>query len=243
MVRKAIIIGSPGSKESYNYLKGVDADLHHLASFLKSPIGGSWDDKEIAVFNKCTTEKLIDTIQNIKCDYILVYFSGHGCHGLNETIIAINDNETMSVSKLISLIQASKGLILIDACRKTMDESYSNFSGQEFLSFNSTYNLPNSSDRFKKIISDCDEGISIAYSCSVGEISNETEIGGIYTYSLLKTTLDWYHMQQNENFLEINRANNLSHQFIKSYSEFEQTPQIINKRNSNQNLNFPFAIK
>ena len=243
MIRKAIIIGSPGSKESYNYLKGVDADLNHLASFLKSPIGGSWDDKEIVVLNKCTTEKLIGIFQNIKCDYILVYFSGHGHHGLHETMIAINDKETISVSKLISLIQASKGLIIIDACRNKMDEAYSNFSGQEFLSFNSTCNQPDSSDRFKKIISDCDEGISIVYSCSVGEISNETELGGIYTYSLLKTTLDWYHNQENESTLEINRANNLSYQFIKKHSEFEQTPQILNKGNSNQNLNFPFAIR
>jgi hypothetical protein len=243
MVRKAIIIGSPGSRESYNYLKGVDSDLHHLASFLKSPIGGSWDDKEIVVLNKCTTEKLIAIFQNIKCDYILVYFSGHGHHGLHETIIAINDNETISVSKLISLIQASKGLIIIDACRKTMDEAYSNYSGQEFLSFNSTSNQPETSDRFKKIISDCNEGISIVYSCSVGEISNETELGGIYTYSLLKTTLDWYYNQENESTLEINRANNLSYQFINKHSEFEQTPQLINKGNSNQNSNFPFAIK
>jgi hypothetical protein len=39
MTRKAIIIGSPGSKNSTTYLKSVDADLLHFAGFLKSPIG------------------------------------------------------------------------------------------------------------------------------------------------------------------------------------------------------------
>jgi hypothetical protein len=48
MIRKAIIICSPGTKNSVNYLIGVDTDLHLFVNFLKSPIGGYWEDKLIA---------------------------------------------------------------------------------------------------------------------------------------------------------------------------------------------------
>ena len=47
------MIGSPGPKNTKQYLNGVDTDLHHFVSFLKSPIGGSWEDNEIAGLFKC----------------------------------------------------------------------------------------------------------------------------------------------------------------------------------------------
>lgn len=34
MTRNAIMIGSPGPKNSENYLKVVDADLHHIERLL-----------------------------------------------------------------------------------------------------------------------------------------------------------------------------------------------------------------
>jgi hypothetical protein len=77
MTRKAIMIGSPGPKNSVNYLKGVDADLHQFVSFLKSPIRGSWEDNEIAGLFKCPFENLIELFQSTYTDFLLVYFSGH----------------------------------------------------------------------------------------------------------------------------------------------------------------------
>lgn len=243
MIRKAIMIGSPGPKNSLNYLKGVDADLHHFVSFLKSSIGGSWVDSEIAGLYKCPYENLIEIFQNISADFLLVYFSGHGHHGLTETNIAINDTESISISELISLIQAPKALIIIDCCRKSIKEEYSSFSGPEYLSFKSTINHPNSSERYMQIISECTDGISIAYACSVGEISNDTELGGDYTYSLLKTSLEWYENKKNESVLSIIGANDLAHQYLKFKSNFDQNPQIVMTNDKEENLNFPFAIK
>jgi hypothetical protein len=243
MTRKAIMIGSPGPKNTVNYLKGVDADLHHFVSFLKSPIGGSWEDNEIAGLFKCPSENLIELFQSTYTDFLLVYFSGHGHQDLKETNIAINDSESLSVSQLISLIKAPKALIIIDTCRKVSDEEYSSFSGLEYLSFKSTLNQPNSSEKYMQIISESTNGISIAYACSVGEISNDTELGGDYTYSLLKTSLEWYESQNNESVLSINGANDLAHQYLNFKSNFNQNPQIVTTNDKEENLNFPFAIK
>jgi hypothetical protein len=243
MTRKAIMIGSPGPKNTKHYLKGVDADLHHIERFLKSPIGGSWEDPEIEDLSDYTLENLIEIIQEINTDYLLVYFSGHGYQYLKETIIALNDTETISITNLISFIKASKALIILDTCRKDIHDEYESFTGPEYLSFKSTLNQPNSSEKHMQIISESTNGISIAYACSVGEISNDTKLGGDYTYSLLKTSLEWYESQNNESVLSINDANDLAHQYLKFKSNFVQNPQIEMTNDKEENLNFPFAIK
>ena len=94
-----------------------------------------------------------------------------------------------------------------------------------------------------QIISESTDGISIAYACSVGEISNDTELGGVYTYSLLKTSLEWYENQNNESVLSINGANDLAHQYLKFKSNFDQNPKIVTLNNREVNMNFPFAVK
>ena len=237
------MIGSPGPKNTKQYLKGVDTDLHHFSSFLKSPIGGSWEDNEIAGLFKCPSENLIELFQSTNTDFLLVYFSGHGQQDLKETNIAINDSESLSVSQLISMIKAPKALIIIDTCRRESDEKYSSISGPQYLSFKSTLNQPNSREKYMQIISESTDGISIAYACSVGEISNDTELGGDYTYSLLKTSMEWHENQNSQSVLSINGANDLAHQYLKFKSNFDQNPQIVTKNNKEENLNFPFAIK
>ena len=243
MTRKAIMIGSPGPKNSATYLKGVDTDLHHFVSFLKAPIGGSWEDDEIAGLYKCTSENLIELFQSTKTDFLLVYFSGHGLQDLKETNIAINDTESISISQLISIIQAPKALIIIDSCRKIIDEEYSSFSGPEYLSFKSLLDQPNTRDRYMQIISESAIGVVIAYACSVGENSGDTELGGFYTYSLLKESLQWYESQNNEGVLFTEDAHNLAHGELKFKTNFQQNPQIRTLNNQTEKLNLPFAIK
>jgi hypothetical protein len=192
---------------------------------------------------KCPSENLIELFHSLYADFLLVYFSGHGHQDLKETNITINDSESISISQLISLINVPKALIIIDTCRKSLVEEYSSFSGLEYLSFRSTLNQPNSSEKYKQIISESTNGISIAYACSVGELSNDTELGGDYTYSLLKTSLEWYENQNNESVLSINGANYLAHKYLKFKSNFDQNPHIVMTNNKEDNLNFPFAIK
>jgi hypothetical protein len=243
MTRKAIMIGSPGPKNSATYLKGVDTNLHHFVSFLKAPIGGSWEDEEIAGLYKCPLENFIKLFKSTNTDFLLVYFSGHGQQDLKETNISINDTESISISQLIKIIQSPKALIIIDSCRKFIVEEYSSFSGPEYLSFKSLLDQPNTRDRYMQIISNSTNSIAIAYACSVGEISNETELGGYYTYSLLKETLQWHESQNKEGVLSINDAHNLAHEELKFKTNFQQNPQIRTLNAQTEKWDLPFAIK
>ncbi len=186
---------------------------------------------------------MIELFQSTNTEFLLVYFSGQGQQNLKETIIAINDNESISISQLISIIQTTKALIIIDSFRQFRDDEHSSFSDPEYLSFKSILDQPNTRDRYLQIISESAPGIAIAYSCSVGEMCNDTELGGDYTYSLLKSSLEWYDNQTNESVLSINSANDLAHQHLKSKSNFNQHPQIRTTKDQAENLNFPFAIK
>jgi hypothetical protein len=243
MTRKAIMIGSSGPKNSATYLKGVDADLHHFVSFLKAPIGGSWEEEEIAGLYKNPSENLFELFQGTNTDFLLVYFSGHGRQDLNETKIAINDTESISISQLTSIIQSPKALIIIDSCRKFIDEEYSSFSASEYLSFKSLLDQPNSRDRYMQIISESAIGFVIAYACSVGENSGDTELGGFYTYSLLKETVRWYENQNKEGVLSIEDAHDLALEELKFKTNFQQNPQIRTLNAITEKLNLPFAIK
>jgi hypothetical protein len=243
MTRRAIMIGSPGPKNSTTYLRGVDTDLHHFVSFLKSSVGGSWEDEETAGLYNGPSENLIELFQSTNTDFLLVYFSGHGYQDLDETNIAINDTESISISQLISLIKAPKALIIIDCCRKFIDEAYLGFSSPEYLSFKSLLDQPNTRDRYMQRISESTNGIAIAYSCSLGELSGDTELGGAYTYSLLKTSLQWNENQNNEGVLTISDANDLAHEHLKIKSHSQQNSQIRALSAQAENLNFPFAMK
>jgi hypothetical protein len=94
-----------------------------------------------------------------------------------------------------------------------------------------------------QIISESTNGIGIAYSCSAGENSSDTELGGFYTYSLLKESLQWYESQNKEGVLSINDANDLAHQHFKFKTHSQQNPQIRTLNDQTEKLNLPFAIK
>jgi hypothetical protein len=243
MIRKALLIGAPGAIKTKNFLEGVEVDLNHFELFLKSSIGGSWNSEEITRLNNSSFEDFISQFENAKCDYLLVYFSGHGNHFLKESNIAINDEDVISIPQLVALINTKKALIILDSCREVVGESFSSFSGSEYLSFPSSEDTYNSSDTFKQSIENCGDGITIAYSCSVGERANENDLGGVYTYSLLKSALNWFTSETDEEILGINQASELSNDFIKMHSKNEQTPQVRNTIKSDKSFNFPFAIK
>jgi hypothetical protein len=94
-----------------------------------------------------------------------------------------------------------------------------------------------------QIISESATGIAIAYSCSVGENSGDTELGGFYTYSLLKESLQWYESQNKEGVLSIHDAHDLAHQELKFKTNFQQNPQIGTLNPQTEKLNLPFSIK
>ncbi len=93
------------------------------------------------------------------------------------------------------------------------------------------------------ILAQSHNGIAIAYACSIGEISNDTELGGHYTYSLLRASQEWFDGCKSESVLFIHEANDLALQYLKFKSNFNQNPQMVTAKSKEKNLNFLFAIK
>lgn len=185
--RKALLIGNS------NGLEGVKVDLANFKSFLMSNKGGAWNDDEIVVLAHATLLTLDATIRSIKSDnvdYCIVYFSGHGAYQRatdsrwGETILELEDGNTIHESLFNGL--SKRQLTIIDSCRNIMEhiildsiqlstESV-DFSENERQRFRMKYN-----HRIMEAIPQH----SKLYSCSIGESSNDTVQGGIYTQALL----------------------------------------------------------
>jgi hypothetical protein len=85
------------------------------------------------------------------------------------------------------------------------------------------------------ILAQSHNGIAIAYACSIGEISNDTELGGHYTYSLSRASLEWFEGCKSESVLFIHEANDLALQYLKFKSNFNQNPQMVTAKSKEKN--------
>src|SRR6185503_7563070 len=119
MIRKALIIGSPGNRGTDDYLPGVVSDLTNYRAFLQSPEGGAWDDGEIKTLLEPKRDDLALGILLIqRANFGMIIFSGHGRHSSveNTTILRISDGLEYKERDLIGL--AKKEILILDCCRK-----------------------------------------------------------------------------------------------------------------------------
>lgn len=113
--KKALLIGCPQAQGS-TYLQGVSLDLFHFRNFLYSPRFGCFLNDEIICLPNPTVEELLWQIRNISCDYLFVYFSGHGYTDSatgNRMICLKNGN--LADTRLYANCRIQ--FVLIDACR------------------------------------------------------------------------------------------------------------------------------
>lgn len=182
MRRRALLIGNA------NGLPGVTRDLKKIKYFLLSNIGGAWNDKEIILLPHSTKEQVDSAITSIKnelVDFSIVYFSGHGGYkrDAEETILQLGDNSKILENSLIEL--SSKQITIFDCCRSVSDErkdvelsmALEHFSDHSRESYRNIYD--------QKILQAIPQQVRL-YSCSIGEISNDTSSGGVYTNALME---------------------------------------------------------
>ncbi len=182
MRRKALLIGNT------NGLAGVKVDISNFKTFLNSNHGGQWYDSEIEIISNPRKSSLLIKIDEIKRqsnDYTVVLFSGHGGHSQykRKTILEINgDGETIYETDLNNL--SKRQLNIYDCCRTlaSLHKTASDSLRAEFSESINTYR-----PRFEKRIMEADEQQAILYSCSIGQVSYDTENGGVYFSNFLKS--------------------------------------------------------
>lgn len=165
MTRRLIIIAEDGTPT--NFLVGVERDYLGLIQFFKSKEGGAYTGKEMILFHNCCSKAILQSaIQlDITCggiDKLIVVFCGHG-YGLpsGDFAICFNNGQQLLYSDIIKMCGTIPTLFIADCCRVVL----SDFQNRQPL-FGTTFNT----------ITSCDHG----------ELSHETDDGGIYTQNLIK---------------------------------------------------------
>lgn len=233
-VRKALIIGSPGT-EGVDYLYSVSTDVTNIENHLLSSRGGKWKDNEIKVLWNPGITELASIIENTIADYLFVYYAGHGYEtAKGERKICLIDAD---VSDFFLLNKAPRQLVVIDACR---EKEYPAISGipeeEEWLPFDGYYP---EREAFNNYILQSPVGKKIIHATKSGFASWEDKSGkgGVFTTNLILSTRN---IQCNDLYapISIELAIWKARKMIKLAGD-EQEPEIVY---SIGNLQVPFAL-
>ncbi len=252
MSRKAIIIES-SNVVGESDLPGARVDQKNWINFLKSELGGAWEDSEIIPLTKPLSSVLEKHLEDHKDKYCFVAFSGHGCDGS----IVLNDSfKSFPISRLKP--RGEKGSMVVDSCRGVEAATQYSFAAKQLLVegaergrsviANSRQGeitkfaakegkLPKRFDhsvRWRRALLDSKVGIVEMLACSKGEAAGENpKAGGFYTSLLLQSADLW---QQAGGVGEIH-STRAAHDHAARKMPPQQTPEY-----KPQGLIFPFAV-
>ena len=181
MKRYAFLLGNTDG------LEGVKKDMIRFKSFLQSGVGGAWEQNEICCrcnLNYDEVTSIVETIRNKCCNYVIVYFSGHGEMKRSTKLCLNASGEVLDEEEIFGL--ASRQLSIYDCCRVSpgIDKTAMNFtlneSVESYLTRRNMYR-----NRFDSLIEEASEQNIRLYACMPGRYANETNDGGLYTQHLL----------------------------------------------------------
>lgn len=245
--RKALIIGAPDKN-----IPGVNIDIKNLVDFLKSPIGGFWDGNEITTLVSPSINDIRRQVELLQLnDYSLIFFAGHGYHSVERkrTILHINSRETLDSLEL--RVGAAKHSLIMDCCRKPESERRLLKAVMDSLSFSEAKTQQpdpvQCRNYFNKAIGDCENGLVVMNSCSIGETAGESSSeGGYYTSSLIESANEW--AQNRLRTIDLTKSyaisstqecHNSASAQVKSLSGGRQNPTFESPRLEKK---FPFAV-
>lgn len=192
ITRKAIIIGNTTGYNAPTFLGGVDKDVVNYKNYLKSDIGGEWNDSEITVLYNRNKREIIKAIADCYGDYSFVVFSGHGFfYTPNEqTYICVKDNY---ISEIELNTYLNKQSLILDCCREktVIMENLSGLIGDTF-SKGGTVRPPrrrviNARRKFDDALTISTPGSFVGYSCLVDETSGDNPTaGGVFSSALIR---------------------------------------------------------
>ena len=125
MMKRKVIIVEGSSVKDLDDLPGAKADTLNWYNFLRTACGGAWGERCFSILKNPTSSEVLSSICAEKMDYLMIVFSGHGFHAIEEDkdFICLNPNETGGCNLSVPLIEeciqdnASSGTLIIDACR------------------------------------------------------------------------------------------------------------------------------
>jgi len=191
MIRRALLIGSPGLPGTKGYLEDMTKnDLNKIKNYLMSNNGGKWYDNEILLLDTNDineVKKYINYVRNEHNDFVFCAFSGHGWYDGNRysRVFEIGDNDLYE-NKFKQL--SKKQLSIFDSCaevykpkilteNKRFENVVASMDSLDHKDYREIYN--------NEIYKCHPQEISL-YSSSVDEFSHTDEdLGGHFIHYLL----------------------------------------------------------
>ena len=178
MKRHALLIGNLDAT-------GAQNDINNWKKFLRSGVGGAWNQDEIEVLtnpSKNYLEIRLYLIKDAAYDFVFVVYAGHGGWE-RSTILEINPQyETISETQLKGL--APREILTLDCCRGT--SSTAEVLNEAQLRMFSDSNRSTIRARYDaRMMAATPQQVTL-YACSIGESAYCTNDGGYYTRNLIR---------------------------------------------------------
>jgi len=257
MNRKAILIDA-SDVIGQTDLPGARVDIENWIRFLKSPLGGAWDDADVVRLHKPMSTDVTTLLETFSNRYCLVAFSGHGS---NNSVVLNDYNSSCPISILKP--RGSKGTMIIDSCRGFEEAvSYGSLSGKsasvlaarsdrmviansregrttDFSAIrNRTMPMTESLQSAKGFLDALEASPSAIVSmlaCAAGQAAGENpKSGGFYTSAILGGAYDFHGRSGTRPIFTTREA----HDFAAALMPPQQNPEYSPKDRA-----FPFAIK
>ncbi|MBF0333120.1 MAG: caspase family protein [Alphaproteobacteria bacterium] len=236
MVRHCLLIGSPGKEGTEDHLPGVERDIINYSRFFRSPLGGAWEDHEIAVLknpSRREVESQIDILSN--ADFTIAAFCGHGAYG-RSTILEIRPGVEID-SNMLSR-GGGKHVVVLDCCRVLRKYSQATVLA-EFARFAEVHDRDACRRRYDEAIRRSPLGLVVMHACRAGETAEESEEkGGYYSSSLIEAAGDWARTVRN-GILTVVEAHQRASRMVNASSSDRQHPTLDKPRSGPY---FPFAV-
>lgn len=240
MLCKIILItGYPDDEEDKNLDKFY---LNYYYHYFRSNGGGAYDEDEIYVLEYPSTQELKQFTTNLKADFVIVIFIGHGGTVDSNHHFKLNESEIIKIGQLH--LNVKKQLILVESCRDIIHEKVYAIDLNDKLpkfKYGGKVRVPINREKVKEIYNESiiksEEGVTICLAAGKGE----SAWNYFFSFSLLQASFNWHLDSQNHlqtlgiidvmNFVK-NNVNDL----VKSNIGKTQNPEVINQ------FNFPFAV-
>lgn len=233
--RKVIII--KGYSRNEEEAKRTNNQIGKCRDFFGGIVGGAYNEDEILAIEEqpLTSEKLKDILSDIKVDFAIIIYIGHGAIQDNYQLFQLNEDEIINSGQIE--LNADKQLIIVESCRVfrenikivELSDNMPKYEQGGILQIRTS--TEKARNLYDQQIRKCDNGMVICFACS----ENEKASNFIFINTLLDCANKW-HVDPKKHF-EVLPITTLMADVIKIVSKPEkQHPEILNDKK------FPFAV-
>jgi hypothetical protein len=243
MNRMAVLIASPCTEGTRDYLPGTIRDIEKYREFLLSPLGGAWKPEEITTLRNPSATKVASKASALTgADYGFVLFSGHGCHRGKSTWVLLNPSEEIDADQL--RIGAPRQTLIVDCCRKTVTEPLYEVLAKAHRMAPAYLHPGWCRTHYDMHIEKCGSYVAAMFACLRDETASETSEGGYYADALLNAARDWLNNSDVDTatasaIFSVADAHEEARAQVRRQSGNRQNPDMGYARSGPQ---FPFAV-